>query len=698
MDYRNILKEENENAMERYSLSLERIQEISKDQEVSDRFRDYFSHTAQFIEMIGHLWQSLGERRDGDLSLEELKKENYALYEDVLPQNYEESYGNPSFAVKMLGDGYGQLLSFLYAEIRSEIVWAYEGRLAMITAVNETFLEVYGLFAMEQEEGRLPQEKEVKDILYWYVSDYCDQTVSFRIRECLDPSLSFAKDIIMGSDLSDLRYLYRFGEYISESELKTAEFMNSLSQETVNKMADTYVEGFRKGFEVTGKTLEGKKNVVIRYELGFERMIKRAIEDLEQMGLEPIIYRAAYDTANKNMNRKVGYYSQGPNRQYDYDHRQDCAIYMDKAFKDRKLGVQKVAYEQYKDLASLYAGPAVVETFGRESFEPVNKKEALTLTEKQEKLAVAMMGEGAVISQEYVKGDETSFTIIAFPVPEIGPEFKDIFYETIKINTLDYEKYKGYQQAIIDVLDQAESLEIKGRGKNETDLRVSLHKLSDPAKETNFENCVADVNIPVGEVFTSPVLAGTEGLLHVESVYIDEICFKNLRIAFKDGMITDYGCENFPSEEEGKKLVKQMILKNHDTLPMGECAIGTNTAAYAMAEKFGIIEKLPILIVEKMGPHFAVGDTCYSWAEDSPVYNPDGKEIIARDNEISVLRKEDVSKAYFSCHTDITIPYRELGEINALLPDGRKIPVIQGGRFVIDGAEELNVPLKDCRM
>ena len=115
-----------------------------------------------------------------------------------------------------------------------------------------------------------------------------------------------------------------------------------------------------------------------------------------------------------------------------------------------------------------------------------------------------------------------------------------------------------------------------------------------------------------------------------------------------------------------------MILKNHDTLPMGEFAIGTNTTAYAMAGKYGILDKLPILIVEKMGPHFAVGDTCYSWAEDSAVYNPNGKEIIARDNEISILRKEDLSKAYFSCHTDITIPYSELDTIDAVRADGRR--------------------------
>ncbi len=694
MDYRSILKEENENAAERFSLSLERIREIPKEQEVPDKFREYFSRTAGFIEMIGRLWRDLGENREEEMTLEELKERNHALYEDVLPENYEESYGNPSFAVKMLGDGYGQLLSFLYAEIRGEIVCAYEGRLSMIAALNETFLEVYGLFAMAEREGAIPQEKEVKDILYWFVSDYCDQTVAYRIRECLDPSLSFAKDIIMGSDLSDLRYLYRFGEYISQTELKTAEFLSRLPQETIDQMADTYVEGFRKGFEVTGRSLEGKKTAVIRYELGFERMIKRAVEDLEKLGLEPILYRAASDAANKNMNRKIGYYSQGPNRQYDYDHRQDCAVYMDKAFKDRKLGVLKVAYEQYKELASCYAGPLVVETFGQEDFEPVNKKEALSLTDKQEKLAAAFAGESAVISQEYVRGDETSFTIIAFPIPQIGPDFEEIFQETIRINTLDYEEYKKYQQAIIDVLDQAEKLEIKGRGKNQTDLQVSLHLLKSPEKETNFENCVADVNIPVGEVFTSPVLKGTEGVLNVESVYIDGICFKNLKMSFKDGMVTDYSCDNFPSAEEGKKLVKQMILKNHDTLPMGECAIGTNTTAYAMAERFGIIEKLPILIVEKMGPHFAVGDTCYSWAEDTAVYNPDGKEIIARDNEISILRKEDVSRAYFSCHTDITIPYRELEEISAILPGGSKIPVIRDGRFAVPGAEALNLPLE----
>ena len=127
---------------------------------------------------------------------------------------------------------------------------------------------------------------------------------------------------------------------------------------------------------------------------------------------------------------------------------------------------------------------------------------------------------------------------------------------------------------------------------------------------------------------------------------------------------------------------------------MGEFAIGTNTTAYRMAREFDIADKLPILIAEKTGPHFAVGDTCYSHEEDNISYNPDGKAIVARENAISALRNEDMTKAYFNCHTDITIPYDELDKITAICPDGREIAIISDGKFVVPGTEELNIPLQ----
>jgi len=97
-----------------------------------------------------------------------------------------------------------------------------------------------------------------------------------------------------------------------------------------------------------------------------------------------------------------------------------------------------------------------------------------------------------------------------------------------------------------------------------------------------------------------------------------------------------------------------------------------------------------ILIAEKTGPHFAVGDTCYSHAEEVRVFNPDGKEIVAKDNEVARLREKAPEKAYFNCHTDITIPYNELGELSAVSADGEKTVLIQNGRFVLAGTEELN--------
>ena len=158
-------------------------------------------------------------------------------------------------------------------------------------------------------------------------------------------------------------------------------------------------------------------------------------------------------------------------------------------------------------------------------------------------------------------------------------------------------------------------------------------------------------------------------------------------------MIDKYTCTNFEDEEENKKYISDNVLFHHDTLPMGEFAIGTNTTAYRMARVYDIAAKMPILIAEKTGPHFAVGDTCYTYDEDNMTYNPDGKAIIARDNSVSIRRKEDISKAYFNCHTDITIPYDELGAITVIRHDGSTCDIIRDGRFVLEGVEELNKPL-----
>lgn len=459
-------------------------------------------------------------------------------------------------------------------------------------------------------------------------------------------------------------------------------------------MADVYTEGYRIGFINTGKDLSKKKVVNIRYSLGFEKVVRLAIENFKKMGLKPVIYRAAASVITKREHHKIGYYGCIANQQYEYDHRQDQALFMDKRYIERKLEVMKTVYEQNRELAAGFAGPAVMEIFGETPFSPEAKDSAPAYSEAQRSLALLYDSRSGQLTNEYIKGDERSFTIIAYPVPEIGSDYAEIFDEVIRINTLDAKLYEQVQQTMIDALDQGVYVRVKGKGKNQTDMHVELYRLKDPAKETIFENCVADVNIPVGEVFTSPVLNGTNGVLNVSKVYLDGLQYRNLKLTFKDGKITDYTCDNFSDEAENRKYIYDNVLKNHETLPLGEFAIGTNTTAYVVARKYGIEDKMPILIAEKTGPHFAVGDTCYSWSEEIRVYNPNGKEIVAKDNSCSLLRKEDVSKAYFNCHTDITIPYEELEEISVVTKDGTDIILLRDGRFVLPGTEVLNEPLE----
>lgn len=708
-----------DNVLERYSLAIERIAEINSECEIkNNKHKDYFNKVSAFILLMDKLKNDVADDAFNSMSLEELSEYNHRLYEDVADSAYDTSYANPRVCAKAFGEDAGKLMAMVYMELRALIVYMYEKRLSDATSVIELFIELYCIFVDNEADaaGRnnnaqytdstvcgceasdiIPDEeyRQLGEAVYWYVSDYSDDYIDYRIRELLDPSLDFATKIIMESDLSDVRYLYKYGEYVTDNELKMARHLNTLSEEAIQDMARTFTEGYRIGFVLGNKPLDKKKTVNIRYCLGFERLVRAEIEQFEKMGLKPTIYRAAVNTINKKMHIKIGYYGASPNKQMEFDHRFDNALYLDGDFVERKLGALKSAYEKYSELAAVHGGPAVMEVFGETPFEPEDTIECCHLDYKQQKLLVKYNNESGSIINSYIKGEERSFTIIAYPSPQIGDKFPEIFNEIVKINTLDYEKYKVIQQNIINVLDKAEYVEVHGHGANETDMKVSIMKVNNPDKETVFENCLADVNIPLGEVFTSPVLKGTEGVLNVSSVYLNDIKFNNLKVYFKDGFVTDYSCDNFEDGMKGKALFKENVLYNHDTLPIGEFAIGTNTTAYVMANKYDIVYLLPILIVEKMGPHFAIGDTCYSRSEDVAVYNPDGKEIISRDNEVSLLRKTEPDKAYFNCHTDITIPYEEIGDITVVGYDGERTAIIKNGRFVLDGTKELNEPFEE---
>ena len=300
---------------ERYALAIERIRQIPTEKSVPQPYRDFFAQMAQYLCKMNQIRSRIAEGYLKTASEEELAVFNREPYEDVIGERYETSYGNPVFAVRALGETHGRSLCCLYRELGNAVVWVYEDRLLELTAAMELYLELYAMF----EEETLPSAQYVKESIYWYVSDYAEERQEYQVREIVDPSLHFVKDIVMESDLTDLRYLYQYGEYITENEKGTARFLNTFSQEEIDAMARTYTEGFRKCFLVARKDLSKKKTVSIRFHIGFERMIRAAILQFREMGLEPVISRGA---------RRTWVTGASANKQYDYDHRNDEALYL----------------------------------------------------------------------------------------------------------------------------------------------------------------------------------------------------------------------------------------------------------------------------------------------------------------------------------------------------------------------------------
>lgn len=224
-----------EELKERYDLAYGRLVEMIEEPK-KGAAGDYFTLAASFLVSIQELLEHVEEKFWTKWDLARIQKYYDSLYRPILSEHYEASYMNPAYASSKLGLELGRKFSFVAAECMMAIPYAFEGRLEEITAMMELMLELYGIYNtyVDTEEEEL-LDKEIFEAIYWYVSDYCDVTVQNRIREQVDPSLDFATKIVMESDLTDLRYLYAYGEYIGDNELETAAFLQSLPKKKFKK-------------------------------------------------------------------------------------------------------------------------------------------------------------------------------------------------------------------------------------------------------------------------------------------------------------------------------------------------------------------------------------------------------------------------------------------------------------------------------
>ena len=370
MKYLELIKESNEELQERYELVVERVAELAKDASDAKKYADYFEKAAQYLVLLNTIVEDAKNGKIASMDEARGKEINEKLYADILGDAYATSYANPTYAVEQFGKEAGQILTALYARIRSCRLSVFEGCLQNMCITSELFLELYSYFCEEEVELSL-----VKDALYSFMHDYTEVFNEDAIVRIMNPDYDYKLDVAMDSDLSNTAYLYRYGLYVGANETGISKFLNTFSDEEMQAMADTYTEGYRMGFVATQKDLSKKTTVDVRYPIGFERMVRVAVKNFEKLNLRCVLRP----------------YSTSANKQYDYDHKENQALWMDKAYVERSLEVFRTVFEKYKDICPGYAGPAVIEVFGEEPFSPETREANIRMDEKQQQQLTTLL-------------------------------------------------------------------------------------------------------------------------------------------------------------------------------------------------------------------------------------------------------------------------------------------------------------------
>lgn len=631
--------------------------------EVEDNIKAYMVRLHEVLTSRLTLIDEINDQYFTENDFDTLAKDNFNFYSELI-ENYDRSYANPRYTQTQLPEHIADIASATYYEVLTMLPYIFQKREIRIDFIVEKFYTIVDalqndqdvLEAMSALYGRRKSQLMEEETYLDYAKD------------------SFYSELCKHNDLHDLRYLFRYGIYISDTELAYANVLQTYDEKKIRALAKQMVDCYLKGFRIERKSYETRNISRIIQIVGLEKVGRYIFQYLHENNLDGTIAQIVYRNHNAQAIA-------------DYD---VCSKYV---YTDKNLNSE---YEEYmgvlKRLSSLllaYQGNIIMVSFAQKK---VDISMYQTHCKPNFEFMKAVEINRTLALRQWIKKEEISYTGMAFPAKDITEEdYRTIFDHIMEINLMKDTKLEEIHEILIEALDQGEKVHLKGYKGNKTDVEIALRPLEDPLTETNFVNCGAATNIPAGEIYTSPQLKNSNGLIHIQKVRISRIEFKDIELRLENGFVTAYGCKNTENDEENHELINSYIFHNRETLPIGEFALGTNTFAYSLAKQDGILYKLHTLIYEKLGPHIALGDTCFSWSEDFARYsNFTGKKIMAVDNEVSIKRKLDPTQAYFGVHYDLTIPYDEMEEITVWTKEQAKIPIVKNGCFVLPGCESLN--------
>lgn len=174
-------------------------------------------------------------------------------------------------------------------------------------------------------------------------------------------------------------------------------------------------------------------------------------------------------------------------------------------------------------------------------------------------------------------------------------EYSDFVFEACKLNDSDpiesWKEVQAMQDKVIKYISGKKTIRIVGE---KTDATFSL----DGRK---WINCCGLINMPDGEVFTSPVENSANGYMYfdIPSTY-NGVEAEGIYLEFKDGIVVH------SEAKVGDEFVKKMLKLDEGANKVGEIAFGTNTNISKATRN--------ILIDEKIGRtlHIAIGSSYLS--------------------------------------------------------------------------------------
>ncbi|MCK9288295.1 MAG: aminopeptidase [Sphaerochaetaceae bacterium] len=580
--------------------------------------------------------------------------------------DYDHSFSNPEY-LNSLGFNDCDLISLTYDMLLTSLSSAILKRPLFIWDKTSVILALQHYFKNNNRD-------ELQHALDQIFLDLVQELEFNKEKEKSTPDNIF-NAILASANKDDLTWMVHYGTYISQMDKDMAIFWFNLEASVVDRLARHIVHAFLHGFISQSRKIAGRKYVRLVYTIGQEALVQKVVKQFEAKGFQVIILQPNRGTVNA---------------QHIADHTFQDAMHYDSRCYEHELESFIVAQDAYAIDITSTCGLVKIGQFGSKIQAVFPSEYAYKPTSKTKKLYMELLSKRRTKEASLLPPDTLSFCSVVFPDMNIGERFKEIFDDFCILNTQESEPYELIQKSLIDLLDMCDYVHIKGQDGNGTDLKIHLPLLANPEKETKFLNCGGDLNIPHGELFTTPVLEGTQGTLHIKYIYLNTIPYKDLMLKFEDGRVVSYTCSVFGDQSKDEQYVFDNLLRQTEQVSMGEFSIGTNTLAYKIANMYDLVEQLPILLVEKMGPHIAIGDPCFARGEASPVYDLyTGKEMIARYNEITC----DYSKnndCYFNFHTDITIPFGQIGFIRGITADQTVISIMEQGRFIPEEAKKLN--------